>query len=198
MAPEEENSPAVEKHAGQEAPLEKQPRALRPVGRLAQRLGTGVLVTLLVLLVLFLVVWYTTPYVLRDYLNKHGSELPDYHLNINWIEIHPWNCSLDLIDITLAKKNNAVPVPFLKAQGVHVALLWSRVIHFNLLSDIALVRPVVNFVNGPTPETSQTVLEPVWVQTVKQMVPLKINRFQIIAATCTITISTPSRRSIWR
>lgn len=163
-----------------EIPLSEQPRALRPLGRLAQRLGTGVLIALLVLLVLFLTVWYTTPYVLRNYLNKRGSELPDYHLNINWVEIHPWNCSLDLIDLTLAKKNNSIPVPFVKAESVHVALLWSRVIHFNLLSDIAVIKPVVNFVNGPTPATSQTILEPAWVQTVKELVPLKINRFQII------------------
>jgi hypothetical protein len=139
-----------------------------------------VLITLLVLLILFLTVWYTTPYVLRDYLNKRGSELPDYHLNINWVEIHPWNCSLDVIDLTLAKKSNTIPVPFFKGKSVHVALQWSRVIHFNLLSDIAVIEPVVNFVNGPTPETSQTILEPAWVTAVKQLVPLKINRFQVI------------------
>jgi hypothetical protein len=165
---------------GREVPLEKQPRILRPVGRLAQRLGTGMLIALLVLLILFLAVWYTTPYVLRNYLNKRGAELPDYHLNINWVEIHPWNCSLDIIDLTLAKKSNLVPVPFFKGQSVHVALQWSRVIHFNLLSDIAVIDPVVNFVNGPTPETSQVILEPAWVETVKKMVPLRINRFQVI------------------
>jgi hypothetical protein len=163
-----------------EIQVEKQPRALRPVARLAQKIGQRALIVLCVLLVLFLVVWYTTPYVLRDYLNKRGAELPDYHLNINWVEIHPWNCSLDLIDLTLAKKANIIPVPFYRGPQVHIALQWSRVIHLDFLSSITCVRPVVNFVNGPTPETSQTILEPAWVQTVKQMVPLRINRFQVI------------------
>lgn len=156
------------------------PRALRPVASLAVRLGTGALITLLVLLVLFLAVWYTTPYVLRNYLNKRGSELPDYHLNINWVEIHPWNCSLDIIDLTLTKKTGSIPVPFYKGPSVHIALQWSRVIHFDLLSSITAVRPVVSFVQGPTPAETQTILEPAWVQAVKQLVPFQINRFQVI------------------
>jgi hypothetical protein len=162
------------------AQMAPQPRALRPVANLAAVLGERVLIVILVLLVLFLVVWYTTPYILRDYLNRVGSELPDYHLNINWVEIHPWNCSLDVIDPTLTKKTGAIPVPFVKGESVHVALQWSRLIHFDLLSDIAVIKPVVNFVQGPTPAESQTILEPEWVTAVKKLVPLRINRFQII------------------
>ena len=162
-----------------EIPTAKQPKALRPIGSLAARLGTRTLVVLLVLLFLFLTVWYTTPYILRDYLNKRGDQLPDYHLNINWVEIHPISCSLDIIDLTLTKKNGEIPVPFAKIPVVHVALQWERVIHFDLLSSITVLRPVVNFVNGPTAATSQTVLEPAWVQTVKQMVPLRINHFEV-------------------
>ncbi len=159
---------------------EQQPAPLRPVARLAARLGTGTLIVLLVLLLLFLAVWYTTPYVLRDYLNKRGNELPDYHLNINWVEIHPLTCSLDLIDLTLVKKNNAIPVPFYQGPDVRVALQWERVIHFDFLSSITVYKPVVNFVQGPTEATSQTILEPAWVTAVKELVPLKINHFHVV------------------
>jgi hypothetical protein len=177
-------SPASKNPSGDAATRQvdvaKQPAPLRPLARLARRLGTTTLIVLLVLLILFMAVWYTTPYVLRNYLNKRGSELPDYHLNINWVEIHPWNCSMDLIDLTLAKKANVIPVPFYRGERVHIALQWARVIHFDLLSSITCVRPIVNFVNGPTEATSQTILEPAWVETVKKLVPLRINRFQIV------------------
>ena len=166
--------------ANREIPAARQPAALRSIGHMAARLGQGTLIALVVLLLLFLAVWYTTPYILRDYLNKRGNSLPDYHLNINWVEIHPLTCSLDLIDLTLTKKNNAIPVPFYKGPDVHIALQWSRVIHFNFLSTIIVPDPVVNFVQGPTAATSQTILEPAWVTAVKQLVPLQINRFQII------------------
>ncbi len=96
------------------------------------------------------------------------------------MEIHPWNCSLDLLDLTLVKKSNKIPVPFFQGPQVRVILQWNRVIHFDLLSKIVVVRPVVNFVNGPTEAESQTALEPEWVKTVKQLVPLRINYFHVV------------------
>jgi hypothetical protein len=159
--------------------IEEQPKALWPVARLARALGVEVLAILFVLLVLFMVVWYTTPYLLRDYLNKRGSELPDYKLNIHWIQINPIACNIQLEDLVLQKKNNAIPVPFFTARKVLVAMQWTEIIHFDLRSNITLLEPVVNFVNGPTAETSQTILEPEWVTTVKKLVPLKINQFKI-------------------
>jgi hypothetical protein len=165
---------------GKEISLQKQPKPLRPMARLARILGRDILIGLFVLLILFLVVWYGTPYVLRDYLNKKGDSLPDYHLNINWVEIHPWDCSMDVIDLTLTKQNGLIPVPFYRGERVNVALQWKRVLHGDLLSSITLIRPVVNFVQGPTAAESQTILEPAWVTAVKKLVPLRINRFQII------------------
>ena len=178
-APDSDGAPAKSR-LQREIPLDKQPKPLRPVAHLARALGQNVLIGLFVALILFMVVWYTTPYVLRDYLNKKGSSLPDYHLNINWVEIHPWNCSLDVIGVTLTKKTGDIPVPFFQGEDVNVSLQWRRVIHGDLLSRITLMRPVVNFVNGPTPAQTQTLLEPEWVTAVKQLVPLRINRFQII------------------
>jgi hypothetical protein len=159
--------------------IREQPKALRLVARLARALGIEVLAILCVLLVLFMVVWYTTPYLLRDYLNKRGSELPDYKLNIHWIQINPIACNIQLEDLVLQKKNNAIPVPFFTARKVLVAMQWTQLIHLSLRSNITLLQPVVNFVNGPTAETSQTILEPEWVTTVKQLVPLQINQFKI-------------------
>ena len=156
-----------------------EPKPLLPIGRLARRLGTVVLSTLLVLLILFLVVWYTTPYVLRDYLNRKGSSLPDYDLNIHWVQINPITARIDLDNVVLKKKTNLIPVPFFVCPRVHIAMQWSELIRLDFRSNIVLRQPTVNFVNGPTPETTQTVLEPAWVSAVKQLVPLRINRFEV-------------------
>ena len=148
-------------------------------GAIARALGQTTLTILLVLLVLFLAVWYSTPYIVRDFLNKKGENLPDYALHIDWVQIHPWNCSIDIEDVRLVKKSDKIPVPFFTCPVVHVATQWSEVFHFTLRSRIDLLQPVVNFVQGPTEETSQTMLEPAWVTEVKQLVPLRINRFTI-------------------
>lgn len=159
--------------------IHEQPKVLQPLARLARRLGLGVLITAFVLLLLFMVVWYVTPIELRNFLNKRGSSLPDYRLTIHQVQINPIACSIDLENIILQKKDNGVPVPFFTSPDVHIAMQWTQLIHFDFRSNITLQSPVVNFVNGPTAATSQTVLEPAWVDAVKELVPLKINQFKI-------------------
>jgi hypothetical protein len=144
---------------------------------LAGAIGRSTLIAALALLLLFLGVWYSTPYFLRDFLNKKGEGLPQYHLHINWVQINPWNCSVDVEDVRLAKEG--IPVPFFTCPRVHVAMQWSEIFHWTLRSSITLSSPVVRFVSGPTAESSQLILPPEWVTTVKKLVPLRINRFSI-------------------
>jgi hypothetical protein len=153
---------------------------LRTIGGLAHALGKTTLIIALLLLVAFLAVWYVTPVYLRNYLNARGDSLPDYHLHINQVQINPWNSSLDLNSVVLVKKSNKIPVPFFTCPRVHIATQWEEIFHWSLRSRITLTQPVVNFVNGPTADTSQTALEPEWVTVVKELVPLKINRFTVV------------------
>jgi hypothetical protein len=174
-----EREPAPAGVASKQIDLREQPKILRPIARLARALGVEILVIALVLLILGVVVWFATPIYLRDYLNKRGSELPDYKLEIHSVQINPLLCSIDLNQLVLKKKSNAIPVPFMVAERVAICLQWKQILHFDFSSKIILTQPVVNFVNGPTAETSQTFLEPAWVTAVKQLVPLKINRFEV-------------------
>ena len=152
-------------------------RAQDRVKRWARRHGRNTLTVALILLIFFLAVWYTTPFVLRDFLNKKGEGLPDYHLHIGWVQISPWNCSVDVENVRLAK--TGTEVPFFICPRVHVAMQWSEIFHFTLRSRIALISPIISFVSGPTAESSQLILPPQWVDTVKKLVPLRINQFTI-------------------
>jgi hypothetical protein len=163
-----------------EPQIEAKSPLLRPIGGLARRLGKTTLTVALVLLIAFLAVWYLTPIYLLKYLNAKGDSLPDYHLHIEQVQINPWNCSLDLNYLVLKKKSNKIPVPFFTCPRVHLATQWEEILNWSLRSRITITRPVVNFVNGPTEETSQTALEPEWVTVVKQLVPLRINRFTVV------------------
>ena len=162
-----------------EVPVSEQPKVLRPFGRLARALGVELLILFLVLLIIGLVSWYATPYYLTKYINKRGAELPDYVCHIDWVHINPWNASIDLETVKLSKKSGKIPVPFYDGPRIHISLQWKQILHGDFRSTITLLKPVVNFVQGPTADQSQTFLEPAWVQAVKQLVPLKINRFEV-------------------
>jgi hypothetical protein len=155
------------------------PLARNRLARLAHSLGKPILITALVLLSAFLFVWYATPFYLRDFLNRKGESLPDYRFHTDWVQVNPLDCSLDVQKVTLVKRSNAIPVPFFNCPRVHIAMQWREVLHGNFRSSISLTHPIVNFVQGPTPETSQTVLDPAWVAEVKMLVPLRINQFTV-------------------
>ncbi len=72
-------------------------------------------------LLILAIVWFATPYFLRDYLNKTGEGLPDYHLHIEWVQINPLTCSIDVDGVRLAKRSDEIPVPFFTCPRVHVA-----------------------------------------------------------------------------
>jgi hypothetical protein len=144
---------------------------------MARALGRVTLIIMLVLLVAFLAIWYATPYFVRDMLNKKGEGLPQYHLHIQWVQINPWNCSIDVEGVTLAKEG--MSVPYFACPRVRTILQWREVLRGDLRASIDLTSPRVNFVQGPTPESSQIILDPEWVKTVKAMVPLRINQFTI-------------------
>jgi hypothetical protein len=154
-------------------------RFLIRLGQFARRVGRNTLIVALVLLIAFLAVWYTAPILLCNYLNKRGASLPDYILHIQQVHIHPITCGVTLRGLRLVKRSDKIPVPFFTCPRMEVSMQWWELIHFHTVSVISLYQPVVNFVNGPTPETTQTFLEPAWVTAVKQLVPLEINRFTI-------------------
>jgi len=126
-----------------------------------------------------LTLWVVIPVALCNYLNKRGSELPDYICHIDSVQLDLLLCGVNLHGVTLVKRAGHIPVPFFSCPHIHIVLQWHEVLHGSLRSNIVLNRPLVNFVQGPTKEQSQTFLEPVWVEEVKKLVPLRINRFEV-------------------
>jgi Domain of Unknown Function (DUF748) len=56
---------------------------------------------------------------------------------------------------------------------------WRELFHRALVGEIELDRPKLNFVKGPTSETSQTRVDSSWQDRVKELFPLRINRLTI-------------------
>jgi hypothetical protein len=134
----------------------------------------------LVLAIIATLLWFVVPVELRNFLNKKGAELPDYVCHIDAVRLDVLLCGINLDGVQLVKQSGKIPVPFLTCPNIHIALQWRELLHLCFRSNITMTRPVVNFVQGPSEAQSQTFLEPVWVQEVEHLVPLQINRFEIV------------------
>ncbi|MGC9944653.1 MAG: hypothetical protein ABSE48_22755, partial [Verrucomicrobiota bacterium] len=80
---------------------------------------------LLGLAILLAVTWFSTPYFIRDYINRSLSGLPDYSGRVERVRLHPWTASLDIYDVHIDKKTGEIPVHFFYSPRWNISLQWS-------------------------------------------------------------------------
>jgi uncharacterized protein DUF748 len=119
------------------------------------------------------------PHIVRSYVNRTLSKIPDYRGEVGDIDIHLWRGAYTIHDAKVVRTSGKVPVPFFSAPRVDLAVQWREVFHRALVGNIQIHRPKLNFVKGPTTETSQTRVDSSWQDRVKELFPLRINRFEI-------------------
>jgi Domain of Unknown Function (DUF748) len=132
-----------------------------------------ILVTAIVIVHLYLAIW------VRDYVNRKLSEIRGYRAHVTAVTLHLWRGAYQIHDITIEKTSGKVPVPFFSAPLVDFSVQWHALIFERaFVGNIEFQRPKLNLVNGPTEETrTQTDVDKPWAQKIKQLFPLKINRF---------------------
>jgi hypothetical protein len=126
-----------------------------------------------------IVVRIMLPFWVRDYVNARLSELKDYRGHVEDVDVALWRGAYKIRQIKGVKTTGDVPVPFFSAPLMDLSVEWMALFHGAFVGEINFVRPQLNFVNAPSKEDIQVGLEEPWAQKVKQLFPLKINRFTV-------------------
>jgi hypothetical protein len=132
---------------------------------------------LLVLAIAFAVIWFYAPYAARDYINKSFSKLPGYSGRVEWVRFHPITASLDVYDFHIDKAD--VPVHYFYSPRWHISLQWSEIIHGVFRSSVTILNPRVNLVDAPSDSQSQVGISGIWVETIKELIPFRVNQIKI-------------------
>ena len=116
----------------------------------------------------------------RDYVNRKLSEIPGYRARVAAVTLHLWRGAYQIHNIDIKKTSGKVPVPFFSAPLVDLSVQWHALFFEHAaVGNIEIYRAKMNLVNGPTNETRQTEVDAPWAQKIKQLYPLKINRFAV-------------------
>jgi len=134
---------------------------------------------LLVLAILMAIVWFSAPYLARDYINRGLSGLPDYTGRVEWVRLHPLTASADIYDFHIDKKTGAVPVHFFYSPRWNVSLQWSQILHGVERASVTIFDPQVNLVAGPSSDQSQFGISGVWIDAIKALIPWRVNQIRI-------------------
>src|SRR5947207_14700541 len=145
--------------------------------KLAKRLWFWLLIIVVAAFVVvhtYLAIW------VRDYVNRKLSEIRGYRAHVAAVTLHLWRGAYQIHNINIQKTSGKVPVPFFSAPLVDLSVQWRALIFERaFVGNIELHRSKMNLVNGPTEETRQAPVDEPWTQKIKQLFPLKINRFAV-------------------
>jgi hypothetical protein len=146
------------------------------VKKIARRPWFWVLATVLVVA---LVVHFMLAIWVRDYVNRKLSEMPGYRGHVAAVTLHLWRGAYQVHQVKIEKTDGRVPVPFFSAPLVDLSVEWKALFNGAFVGEIDFHRPKMNFVNGPSEASSQVGIDKPWTQKIKQLFPLRINRFAV-------------------
>jgi hypothetical protein len=145
-----------------------------------RRFGRLQVQILMVLVALLLAARAVLPYFVKKYANETINRIPGYGGHIGDVDIHLWRGAYTINDIDIVKTDGDVPVPFFAAEDVDFSVEWRALFQGSLVAKIKFLHPVINFVAGPTEETSQVGVDKPWLSVIKDLFPLNINRFEVV------------------
>jgi hypothetical protein len=148
--------------------------------RFLRRLGRFQIQFLMVLVAVLLAARAVLPYFVKKYANETINRMPGYGGSIGDVDIHLWRGAYTINDIDIVKTGGDVPVPFFAADHVDFSVEWRALFQGSLVAKIKFDHPQVNFVAGPTEETSQVGVDKPWLGVIKDLFPLNINRFEVV------------------
>src|SRR5215831_1421036 len=134
----------------------------------------AVIVEAVVVVHLYLAIW------VRDYVNRKLSEVPGYRAHVNAVTLHLWRGAYQIHNIDIKKTGGAVPVPFFSAPLIDFSVQWHALLFEHAaVGNMEIYRAQMNLVNGPTKASRQVEVDAPWAEKIKQLYPLKINRFVV-------------------
>jgi Domain of Unknown Function (DUF748) len=132
------------------------------------------------LLVLLIAIRIALPYILLKLVNVELQNIPGYTGHVEDIDVALIRGAYKIKSIKLEKTGGKIPVPFFSAPLIDLSIQWASLLHGRIVGKIEVDQPVLNFVKGPTEETSQTKIDSSWTDVVKKLMPLKLNKFEIV------------------
>jgi uncharacterized protein DUF748 len=130
--------------------------------------------------VLLLAIRISLPFVVTKYVNKVLSEIEGYEGSIDDVDLHLYRGAYKIIGLELFSVEKDIKTPFVDIDVIDISVEWKALFDGSIVGEIILENPKLNFAAGPSEEEVQTGEENDWTQTIKDLVPLQINRFEII------------------
>ena len=137
---------------------------------------------LLSIVALLIVVRIILPYVALHYANKTLASMNGYFGHINDIDLAIYRGAYVIKDFYIEKLDSASQqrVPFVSSQVIDLSIEWKSLFHKRIVGELEFINPVLCFTKDKAEPAAIQKDTNDFRQVLKNFMPLKINRFEII------------------
>lgn len=134
------------------------------------------------IVLLLVIIRIALPSVVKDYVNKTLNDMPGYSGHVDDVDMHIYRGAYKIKDLVLEKNTKDEQVPFMEIASIDLSIEWNALFKGAIAGEIILDRPKLNFVASQEQETEKEPTEEAdhWSKTIQELMPLTINRFEII------------------
>jgi uncharacterized protein involved in outer membrane biogenesis len=124
---------------------------------------------------------FALPVLVRDYLNDKLARMGDYRGHIADIDLAWWRGAYKINDLRIVKVDGKVPLPFVEAPLVDLSVSWKALWNERaVVAEVVFEEPVVNFVDGTNPQSSQTGQGTNWREQLTRLLPITLNEVRVV------------------
>ncbi|WP_223496922.1 DUF748 domain-containing protein [Pseudomonas sp. A-RE-26] len=139
------------------------------------------LLTIAGLVVVLVALTIALPYLVRNYLNDKLADMGDYRGQITDVDLALWRGAYKINGLQIVKVDGKVPVPFVKAPLIDLAVSWHSLWYDHaVVATVLFIDPQVNFVDGgANKQASQTGKGTDWREQLGKLLPITLDEVRI-------------------
>lgn len=124
------------------------------------------------------------PVVLVRYVNKSLQNIPEYTGSVDRININLFRGAYVIHELSISKENGEFKEPFVSSREIDLSVEWGALVNGRIVGEIILREPVLTFIVPSDSTANQQTGEDVdWTKPIKDLMPLKVNRLEIVQGT---------------
>lgn len=118
------------------------------------------------------------PSIVKNYVNKELNDLPGYTGHVEDIDIHLLRGAYAIDGLVLKKRTDTSSYPFLQINRTDLSVEWKQIFKGKLVGEVILDRPSIHIL-AETADLSKEPSKEHWTETLKDLMPLTINKLEV-------------------
>lgn len=135
-------------------------------------------VGLLVLVALIVAIRVALPYLVLDYVNHVINRNPKFQGHVDDVHMAIWRGAYELRGIEMRQMDSGSQQPLFAAPDAEVSVLWGALLRGRVVASYKVYQPQINFVAGHGGQKAQTGQGANWIEVIKKLSFLRIDRFE--------------------